>query len=74
MENEKNWKKRSKKYLIELEHFLDMAESIKDEDLRRNVIIQMLKCDDELTKLAEKIFEEKYNEGIEIGKNTNNKL
>ena len=30
-----NWKKRSQKYLLELECFLDKAQSIKDEELRK---------------------------------------
>ena len=70
--NEKNWKLKSKKYLLELEKFLDKAESIKDEKLRKEIIMQMLKCDKELTLCAEKIFEEKYNMGIIKGKTTNN--
>lgn len=64
-----NWKKRSQKYLLELECFLDKAQSIKDEELRKEIIIQMLKCDKELSNMAEKIFEEKYNSGLEKGKN-----
>lgn len=63
-----NWKARNKKYLLELECFLDKAESIKDENLKREIIIQMLKCDKELTVAAEKVFEEKYNLGIIKGK------
>lgn len=64
IEEKHNWKNKSKKYLLELESFLDMAESIKDEKLRKDIIIQMLKCDRELTILAEEIFEEKYDKGI----------
>ena len=67
-----NWKSKNKKYLLELEKFLDKAESIKDEELRKDIVIQMLKCDKELTLCAEKIFEEKYNMGIIKGKTTNN--
>ena len=58
--------------LNELEKFLDKTESIKDENLRKDIVIQMLKCDNELTLCAEKIFEEKYNMGIIKGKTTNN--
>ena len=51
-----NWKANSKKYLKELQAFLDKAENIKDEELRKEVIFQMLKCDNELTILAEDMF------------------
>ncbi len=52
----KNWKSNSQKYLKELQAFLDKAENIKDEELRKDIIFQMLKCDNELTILAEEIF------------------
>lgn len=68
-----SWKKRSPKYLLELEAFLDKASQIKDERLQKEIICQMLKCDNELSILAEKIFNEKYNEGIIFEANTNNK-
>ena len=52
-----NWKSSSQKYLKELQAFLDKAENIKDEELRKEIIFQMLKCDNELTILAEDMFE-----------------
>lgn len=58
MEELKNWKKNAKKYLIEMERFLDLADNIEQEDLKTRIIGQMLRTDDELTKEAEKIFEE----------------
>jgi len=59
MELDEDWKKEGKRYLQELQKFLDKAENIENEELRKEVIIQMLKCDDELTKLAnEKIKQE----------------
>ena len=67
-----NWKRRSSKYLLELEAFLDKTSQIKDEKLQKEIVCQMLKCDRELSLLAEKIFDEKYNEGINFGKATNN--
>ena len=63
MKIEKNWKKESKVYLLEMQNFLDKVENIKDEILRKEIIIQMLKCDEELTKLAEKKFQEYYEQG-----------
>ena len=68
IDNKSNWKKKSQKYLLELECFLDKAQSIKDDNLRNEIIIQMLKCDNELTILAEQIFDEKYSKGLEEGK------
>lgn len=64
MENKNNinmkineeWKKNNKKYLNEIQKFLDKAENIENEELRRDIIIQMLKCDEELTKAAEEKF------------------
>ena len=62
IENE-NWKANSQKYLKELQTFLDKAENIQNEELRKEIIFQMLKCDNELTILAEKLFKEYYLEG-----------
>lgn len=63
MEIDKDWKKESKTYLKELQKFLDKVDNIENEDLKREIIIQMLKCDDELTRLAEKKFREYYEQG-----------
>ena len=63
MEIDREWKKKSKSYLRELQKFLDKADNIENEELKRDVIIQMLKCDDELTKLAEEKFQEYYEQG-----------
>lgn len=49
--NIKQIKEKDKKYLFELQKFLDTASNIEKEDLRTRVIMQMLKCDDILTKL-----------------------
>lgn len=54
----KSWKADGQKYLKELQAFLDKAENIEDEELKKDIIFQMLKCDNELTILAEKKFEE----------------
>ena len=53
----KNWKANGQKYLKELQAFLDKAENIENEELRKDIIFQMLKCDNELSILAESIFE-----------------
>lgn len=58
MEKERNWKIENKDYLNELQKFLDKAANIENEELREEIIIQMLKCDKELTKAAERKIEE----------------
>jgi len=54
--NYENWKANGQKYLKELQAFLDKAEAIENEEIRKEIIFQMLKCDNELTLLAESIF------------------
>ena len=60
-----NWKNKNSKYLFELQKFLDLVDNIEDENLRKLIISQMLKCDKCVTNIAEKIFktikEEKIN-------------
>ena len=58
MEKESKWKTENKDYLNELQKFLDKAANIENEELREEIIIQMLKCDKELTKAAERKIEE----------------
>lgn len=60
---DENWKAESQKYLKELQKFLDKAENIQNEDLRKEIIFQMLRCDNELTKLAEEMFNKYYLKG-----------
>ena len=60
MEIESKWKNENQEYLNALQKFLDKAENIEDEELRREIVIQMLKCDEILTKLAEKNFDKLY--------------
>lgn len=57
METDREWKK-SEAYLNALQKFLDKADNIENKELREEIIIQMLKCDEELTKLAERKFKE----------------
>lgn len=70
MENKKyekkyeNWKANGLKYLKELQAFLDKAENIENEEMRKEIIFQMLKCDNELTLLAEENFEKYKSERI----------
>lgn len=57
-QDKRNWKNSNQKYLKELQKFLDIAENIKDEELKKQLIYQMLKCDEQLTKIAEKRIRE----------------
>lgn len=63
-ETEENWKYTNKKYLFELQKFLDIAENIEDEYLQTIVINQMLKCDKSLTIVAEEMFENIKNKKV----------
>ncbi len=55
---ESQWKNQDEIYLFELQKFLDVVENVKDEELRKEIIAQMLKCDKRITQLAEAIFQE----------------
>ena len=57
--HENLWKTNNKQYRFELQKFLDLADNIKDEKLRKNIISQMLKCDKYLTKIAEEELKNK---------------
>lgn len=63
MKIEKDWKMKNEEYLIEIQKFLDKVDNIEDETLRKEIIIQMLRCDEELTKIAEEKFQEYYEQG-----------
>lgn len=63
MKIETDWKSKNKTYLSELQKFLDKAANIENKELREELIYQMLRCDKELTKMAEKKFQEYYEQG-----------
>lgn len=63
MELNNKWKEKGKTYLREVQKFLDLADNIENEALKRDIILQMLKCDEELTKLAEEKFREYCKQG-----------
>ncbi len=48
-----DWKLKSEEYLNELQIFLDKADNIENEKLKKDIISQMLKCDKVLTKIAQ---------------------
>ena len=51
-----NWKNKNEQYLFELQKFMDLADNIENEKLRKLIIAQMLKCDKRLTIIAEKMI------------------
>lgn len=53
---ENKWKNKNSQYLFELQKFLDLADNIEDEKLRKLIINQMLKCDRCVTNIAEEMF------------------
>ena len=62
---ESKWKNEDEIYLFELQKFLDIVENVKNEELRKEIIAQMLKCDKRVTQLAENIFQKlEKNSGI----------
>lgn len=53
---DKKWKNKNTQYLFELQKFFDLADNINNENLKKEVISQMLKCDKCVTNIAEKMF------------------
>lgn len=64
----KTWKEKNKIYLKELQSFFDQADNIQDEMLKRDIIFQMLRCDNVLTELAENRFADYYKLGYKKAK------
>lgn len=54
--SEDEWKTKNNKYLKELQKMFDIVENVEDEDLKRRIIIQYLKCDSIITELAKKLI------------------
>ena len=65
---DKSWKEKNKKYLIELQRFLDQADNIENFELRTSITNQMLICDKVLTEIAEEMFMSFYNAGYKRAK------
>ena len=51
-----NWKNKNEQYLFELQKFMDLADNIENENLRKLIIAQMFKCDKRLTIIAERMI------------------
>ncbi len=56
--NDDEWKTKDNKYLKELQKMFDIVDNVKDEDLKRRIIIQYLKCDSVITELAKKLIKQ----------------
>lgn len=56
----RDWKEKNENYLRELEKFFDITDNVTDEKLKLDIIYQMLKCDEILTKIAEEKLEKEY--------------
>ena len=48
-----NWKKTNKRYLFELQKFLDLLDKIKDDKLKIEIVYQFVQYDKTVTELAE---------------------
>ena len=59
-----SWKNKNKNYLCEMQKFLDKVDNIKDEDLKQEIIHQMLRCDSVLTSLSYEMFNYYYQKGL----------
>lgn len=62
MLEDQNWKNKNENYLFELQKFLDLVDNIEDEEMKKIIINQMIKCDRILTKISEETFEIIINE------------
>lgn len=60
---DRSWKEENKRYLQELQKFLDTVDKIADRELRTSITNQMMICDNVLTEIAEDMFINCYNEG-----------
>ncbi len=61
-DNSSIWKNKNQQYLFELQKFMDLADNIQDEELRKLIINQMLRCDNCITQIAEDIFKKILND------------
>ena len=51
--NQYVWKNTNKRYLFELQKFLDLIDNVKDEKLQKELIYQLNKFDKVITEIAE---------------------
>ena len=63
LSNNREWKEKNSEYLMNVQSFLDKVDNVENEGLKKDIITQILKCDDILTKLAEEEFIKQYKKG-----------
>lgn len=55
-QNEYSWKIKNKRYLFELQKFLDLADNIVDEKLKKEILYQFTRYDKAITEIAEEMI------------------
>ena len=56
--NIEEYKKQNQEYLMQMQRFFDIADNIKDEKLKKNIIYQKIRCDEILENLIIRFFQE----------------
>lgn len=51
------WKNRNEMYLFELQKFMDLADNIENENLKRQIINQVIRLDKCITEVSEELIE-----------------
>lgn len=59
-----SWKNKNPMYLCEIQKFLDKVDNIENENLKQDIIHQMLRCDQVLTALSHEMFCYYYKKGL----------
>ena len=54
--NEYDWKNKNKRYLFELQKFLDLIDNIADERLKKEILYQFTRYDKTITEMAEEMI------------------
>lgn len=64
----RTWKQENEEYIRQLQFVLDRIDNIPDQDLKKSIIYETLKCDEILTKISEKLFQDYYLKGYKEAK------
>lgn len=54
--NEHDWKNKNKRYLFEIQKFLDLTDNIADEKLKKEILYQFTRYDKTITEMAEEMI------------------